>query len=126
MGLLTIGDYREGFAACLYRWNKKDYESQWREATRNLLEGRDRAALIVEYVGHEAWKLEWWPMYRVGETVFLQNHLLFFDQLARPFSIDDPYSSLKDRETVDEDGNRISEWSVNFSEIESFARSLNL
>ena len=65
-------------------------------------------------------------MYRVGETVFLQNHLLFFDQLARPFSIDDPYSSLKDRETVDEDGNRISEWSVNFSEIESFARSLNL
>jgi hypothetical protein len=127
IGLLTIGDFREDFAASLYLWSKEDYESQWRDAIGSLLEGRDRAALIVEYVGPEAaGKLEWWPMYVVRETVFFQNHLLFYDQLSQPFSIHDPYASLRDRRTINEDGDHISEWSVSFSEIEKFARSLGL
>jgi hypothetical protein len=62
----------------------------------------------------------------MGKTVFFQNHLLFYEQLTQPFSIHDPYSSLRDRETIDEDGNHISEWFVSFSEIEEFARSLSL
>jgi hypothetical protein len=65
-------------------------------------------------------------MYAVGETVFLQNHLLSYEQLTRPFSMQEPYTSLRDRKTINEDGNRISEWSVSFPEIEEFARSLGL
>jgi hypothetical protein len=38
IGLLTIGDFREDFAASLYQWNKEDYELQWRDAIRRLLE----------------------------------------------------------------------------------------
>jgi hypothetical protein len=38
----------------------------------------------------------------------------------------EPYTSLRDRKTINEDGNRISEWSVSFPEIEEFARSLGL
>ena len=85
IGRLIIGDSQEEFAASLFLWSKENYQSQWRDAIGSLLQGRDRAALIVEYVGPEAsGKLEWWPMYAVGETVFLQNHLLFYDQLTRP------------------------------------------
>jgi hypothetical protein len=57
---------------------------------------------------------------------FLQNHLLFYEQLSRPFSIENPYSSVRDRETISKDGDRISEWSVCFSEIEEFAHSFDL
>lgn len=126
-GSLTLGGHREVFCASLYEWRKEDYESQWRHAIRNLLEGKERAALIVEYISPaNSFKLEWWPMYVIRKTVFFQNHLLFYEQLTRPFSIDDPYSSLRDRETINEDGNRISEWSVSFSEVEKFARSLGV
>jgi hypothetical protein len=126
-GELAIGNHREGFCASLYEWSKEDYESQWRHAIRSLLEGKDRAALIVEYISPLAsWKLESWPMYAVGETVYLQNHLLSYEQLTRPFSMQEPYTSLRDRKTINEDGNRISEWSVSFPEIEEFARSLGL
>jgi hypothetical protein len=65
-------------------------------------------------------------MYAVGETVFFQNHFLLYDQLTQPFLIHDPYASLRDRQTINEDGNRLSEWSISFSEIEKFARSLGL
>jgi hypothetical protein len=126
-GELAIGNHREGFCASLYEWSRGDYESQWRHAIRSLLERKDRAALIVEYISPLAsWKLEWWPMYAGGETVFLQNHLLFYEQLTRPFSMHDPYASLRDRQTIDEDGDHISEWFVSFSEIEAFARALGL
>jgi hypothetical protein len=33
----------------------------------------------------------WWPMYRVDETVFIQNQLLFLDQLASSFNEDAPF-----------------------------------
>src|ERR1700727_596362 len=73
-GELAIGNHREGFCSSLYEWSKEDYESQWRHAIRSLLEGKDRSALIVEYISPLASrKLEWWPMYAVGETVFCRT-----------------------------------------------------
>lgn len=127
IGLLTIGDFREEFAASLYEWNKEDYESQWRDAIRTLLRGRNRAALIVSYTNPKVSShLVWWPMYVVGETVFFQNHLLLFDQLTAPYSIENPYLSLRDRKTINEDGVCISEWSFELSEIENFGQSLGL
>jgi hypothetical protein len=45
---------------------------------------------------------------------------------SHTLSTQEPYASLRDRETIGEDNNRISEWSVSFPEIEEFARSLGL
>ncbi len=42
-----------------------------------------------------------------GRQSFLQNHLLSYEQLTRPFSMQEPYTSLRDRKTINEDGNRI-------------------
>jgi hypothetical protein len=63
-------------------------------------------------------------MYLVGNTVYFQNHLLFYDQLAKPFSIESPFSFLRGRETTNEDGRRISEWEVSLSEVQAFASTL--
>jgi hypothetical protein len=60
-------------------------------------------------------------MYREGETVYLQDHLLFYTQLKEPFSLDAPFASLRDRETISAEGQPISEWSVSLSEIQQFA-----
>jgi hypothetical protein len=124
VGELVLGDFRENFVASLYQWNKIDYKAQWRDAIKTLLDS-SKSALIVEYVSPEfSNKLEWWPMYRIENVVYIQNHLLFYERLKKPFSLKNMFSFVKDRITIAEDGNRISEWNVNLSDVEDFARTL--
>ena len=124
-GVLILGEAREHFGSSLFQWSKKEYETQWRYAIKALLDGNDRAALITEYVGPQAaTHLEWWPMYVVDNAVFIQNHLLFYDQLTQPFSLQNPFSFVPDRRTTNEEGKKISEWTVAIPEVEEFARAL--
>jgi hypothetical protein len=122
LGSLMMGDSNERFCSSLYRWSQRDYESQWRQAINVLLNESFKAALIVEYTGTDASShLEWWPMYKVGDSVYLQNQLLFYNQLPQPFSLDRPFMYLRNRETTDQAGRPISEWLVRLSEVERFA-----
>jgi len=124
-GLLTLGRARESFLASLYQWGVEDYERQWKQAVAVLLNKKNKAALITTYGSPEvATHLEWWPMYLVGDIVYFQNHLLFYEQLPGRFSMESAFSFLRDRDTVDEQGSRISEWEVPLAEVEAFARSL--
>ncbi len=122
-GELTMGQSTEGFYSSLYQWSTQNYENQWSDAIRLLLGGAPKAALIVEYLSPDvASHLEWWAMYREADVVYLQHQLVFYKQLTKPFSINAPFASLRDRETINQQGRRISEWSVSLSEIEQFAR----
>jgi hypothetical protein len=123
-GRLVLGEEQEFFQSSLFQWSKEDYEAQWRYAIKTLLDGGEKAALIVEYVSPEfATQLEWWPMYRQVNSVYIQDHLLFYDQLSVPFSLNNAFSRLKDRETKDADGQSISEWCVSLSDVKKFAQS---
>jgi hypothetical protein len=128
VGRLRIGDWSEEFFSSLHQWTTKHYESQWKGAISTLLgEKCDRAALITEYLGPDvSGHLQWWPMYKHDDIVYIQNQLLFYDQLSTPFRIDKPYASLRDRRVVDEDGQEISEWSVAISEVRKFAETFRL
>jgi len=120
-GLLALGEWQESFLSSLYEWTKQDYERQWQAAINSLTKGAAKAALITEYVGTQSSsKLEWWPLYRIGETVYVQNHLLFYDQLSEPFSLGDISRFITDRRTVNEDGNPISEWNVPLAALRQF------
>jgi hypothetical protein len=122
IGALVIGETTERFESSLYQWNKEDYKAQWKNALNVLLKESNKAALIVTYESPEvSTHLEWWPMYRIGSTVFLQNHLLFYNQISGPFSVENAFSFLRDRESVNEEGQPLSEWRVSLSEIEEFA-----
>jgi hypothetical protein len=55
-----------------------------------------------------------------GWKCYVQNHLRFYDQLGSNFSIADANRFLADRITMNEEGNRISEWTVPFAEIAQF------
>jgi len=124
-GLLTLGSARVGFLASLYQWKVEDYEGQWKQAITVLLNEKKKAALITTYGSPDiASHLEWWPMYVVGDIVYFQNHLLFYEQLPTQFSIENAFSFLRDRISVNEEGRPISEWEVRLAEVEEFGRSL--
>ena len=123
-GELVLGDHKENFVASLYQWKKDNYEAQWRDAIRTLLEG-SKSALIVHYMSPEfSDNFEWRPMYKEEDVVYFQNQLPWYDQLTQRFSPENLISFVRDRITVNEDGDRFSEWSMPLSEVEDFYRTL--
>ena len=126
VGDLVLGEFTESFHASLLQWSKLDYEAQWRSAIRTLLEG-SKSALIVHYVSPEfADNFEWWPMYRAEHVVYIQNQLPWHNRLTQPFSLENMFSLVKDRVSINENGDHLSEWSVKLSDVEEFARKLSI
>jgi hypothetical protein len=125
-GRLVIGDWEEVFVSSLFHWSKEDYEAQWLNAIKLLLNGEEKAALIVEYLGPEAGRLWWWPMYKVESTVYLREQILFFDKLKGPFSLEKAFSFVKERQTFNEDGLAFSEWGESVSEVQEFANARSI
>jgi hypothetical protein len=121
-GRITIGEFTELFQSPLTFWKDTDYQTHWLVSLRRLLNGHERSCLITSITDPTVSSyLFWWPCYRVGTQVIFQNQLLFFDKLAEPFRVENPYRFVSNRETFsDEDGLPISEWAVSISCISQF------
>jgi hypothetical protein len=120
-GIIQLDMERERFLAPLSYWSVADYERQWRAAVRRIVDGQPRAALITSLADPSlADFVEWWPLYRVGQTVSVQNQLLFLDSLREPFDPADPYPHVSELRTRSEDGQAISEWRITLADLEQF------
>jgi hypothetical protein len=124
-GVIRIGGFSEAFEASLVYWTEDDYLQQWQQALARLFAGYEHTCLISSIDDpKQARFLIWWPIYRVGDRVYIQNHLLFFDQLAGGFNEADIYRHVGPRETLDERGNEVSEWSVSLQSVRVFYDAL--
>jgi hypothetical protein len=126
IGRSVAGGLDEGFASTLYEWSKHEYETQWLRSLERLISVEMKVVLITQYVNPaECSNLEWWALYRGNDdVVHVQNHLRFYNQLGSDFSVADASKFLAERITVDEDGNRISEWEVPLAEIRFFVEGI--
>jgi hypothetical protein len=127
IGRITAGELDEEFASGLYEWDKETYESQWLDSLKRFVNGAGKAVLITWYVNpKESTNLQWWALYRAeGGIVHVQNHLPWYDNLGREFSVDEASSFLDERITISEEGLSISEWHVPIRDIEAFLERLN-
>ena len=124
LGTISLGAFREDFHASLSYWDRGSYLAQWRDGLSRLVKGETRSAVVTSmYAPRFANFIVWWPMYLVGDRVHVQNQILFLAELGEPFAEADPYRFIADRETQNTDGERISEWPVNLSDIEAFLES---
>lgn len=121
LGLIKIGTFEERFAASLMYWNADDYISHWSQAVARIVHSSPTSCLITSIVDPANSKfLFWWPMYRIGKTVFIQNQILFLDQLKSSFNVQDPFIHVPDRKTINMEGQKISEWSTAIKDMEFF------
>lgn len=121
IGVIILDSFQERFRALTTFWQPEDYERHWRDAVQRIVSsGRDSCLITSLHDPAESTMLVWWPMYRRGDTVYVQNAMLFFDQLSRPFDPSEPYASVPERVVVSEDGEAISEWQVCVSDLEGF------
>jgi len=123
-GNIHVEDYRETFITDLSYWNRAEYEQHWITALQRLLGNATQSALITSIVPPPKEPtdedfLVWWPLYRERDFVYVQNQLLFFRQLSRPFSPERPWDSVGPRRTVNPEGLEISEWTTTIESIRS-------
>lgn len=124
-GQITIGDFSETFEADLGYWSSERYCQQWADATRRLAMGNAPVAFITSmYPPKLANYIWWWPAWREGGRVLVQNQLLVFEQLDRPFVEADPYRSLGVRDRTTEDGYGVSTWETSVAELQAFEERL--
>lgn len=55
-----------------------------------------------------------------GSIVHIQNQILFLDELEKPFLETNPYEFIRARETVSDEGDKISEWHVDVNYIQAY------
>jgi hypothetical protein len=134
---IRIGAFRERFVARVVSWGAEQYEKQWESALREIVAGSTPTALITDHVEPKLSSgnsLCWWPLYREGDSVYIQNQLrrlyrkgdtgYMQDQLASSgpldllFSLQRPWKSIKERKIVGAEGSKISEWATTVESIE--------
>ena len=122
-GLITIGSYRERFIAPIHYWDESQYRRHWQTALTGIVAGSSKSALITSmYEPASANFIFWWPMYRLDDTVYFQNQILFLGELETPFDPNDPFRFVRERTIVNSDGEQISEWSAPITDLESFLK----
>jgi hypothetical protein len=123
LGGIELGSDSDGFAADLRRWSVRDYEGQWREGVARLAAGHPSSALITSYAGPDGAVHSMWPMWRVGNTVFLQQRLVPSGLISPSAGAENFYGLVGERHTVSEHGEPISEWLLPFADVLAFLTS---
>lgn len=120
LGKICFGNFNEYFEASLSFWKAENYRQQWIEAAKKIFEF-DRTAFITNLSNPETANfIVWWIAWKSGETIFIQNHLLFLNKLSEPFDLKNPYKFINSREIETEEGEKISEWKISLSDIIKF------
>ena len=124
-GVITINAFQEQFVSPTTYWSQEDYERQWITAISQILGGANSSCLITSmYDPKLAEFILWWPLYREGNIIFIQNHILFMNEISGEF---DPWNLqpfIPPHETYTEEGECISEWEVTIEDLESFIKPI--
>ena len=118
------GRYRAGASsddfADLHFWNTADYEAQWRKASLDSLPGMLRVRLCLTSRPGCGIPLMW-PMWRVGNTVFVQERRVLDDTIiGSGVSGSSMLDVVVAPWTRNEHGAPIREWAVHFADMLSF------
>jgi len=123
-GTLVLGSETETFLASFDHWQPEDYERQWQEAISLVVNEGSKSALITEMPAPSVANfIRWWPMWRFGESVKLNEQLLFMADLETPIDAENPYTHVGEYRELNEEGERISEWVVPLQDLVDFLRS---
>lgn len=124
-GWIQIGDFAESFEMVFEFWSPQEYQRHWIEAIRRMVDGAEVGALVTSVTNPDTANfLFWWPMYREGNRIIFQNQILFLTELEQPFRLEEYVAFVPRRETINEDGDKISEWAVPLADLKGFLRIL--
>lgn len=121
-GRIIIGDFTETFRVPLGFWDESDYRRSWRQAFEVLNANPHSTSCLMTSMTdpRNSNFLVCWPMYREGEEVYIQNAIIFLDEIEEAFDPAAPWGCVGPRRGIDEDGNKISEWITSMDSLREF------
>lgn len=123
-GRIVLDDYRESFESLIGYWSPADYQAQWQSGLERIADENNPSCLITSvYDPENSEYLTWWLLYPLRDRIAVQNQLLLFANLARPFELATPFESVPARRTVSTEGDPISEWTVARESVVAFLRT---
>ena len=121
LGEIEVDDLDEQFVVPITYWDKQKYESQWQEAIERIVNSRSDANSMLVVSIHDPKEANFivvWPLYKINNKVYVQNSLIFMDNLKQPFNEQMIYSFVPERGTISEDtGEPISEWQISLDDL---------
>jgi hypothetical protein len=125
VGRIKVGSFTETFPMDLCFWSVDEYRVSWERALRELERAEAATSCLIASITDPAVSnFVWcWPLYREGDVVYVQNSIVFLDGLDEPFDPQEPWRYVQPHSSVDEDGNRISEWVTSASAVRRFRES---
>lgn len=112
-GVLRVGEASLPFIVDLTSWRIADYERQWWEAIGRVARGASATALITGYAGDGDRPHAMWALWRDGDFVYVQPHIVVSEGLETPFDPGAPEPHVGERIGPDH-GLPIAEWRVEF------------
>lgn len=110
LGTIEIDEFRESFEADFSFWSRSDYERHWGHAAEELLGGSPVIFITSITDPATANFIRSWVCYPTKGELIFQEHILFLEDLEKPFNLKTPHSHVPPYESVTEDGEAISEW----------------
>jgi contact-dependent growth inhibition (CDI) system CdiI-like immunity protein len=125
-GRIRIGDFHERFEMDLSFWSRPDYERHWLRGVGRLLAGGDVSCLVSAMRDPETAEfIIWWPLYRLGDEVKVQNQILFMTDLPETLDPEDPFRHVLPRTTSSTEGTPVSEWTTTMEALRQFMAGLS-
>lgn len=123
---IIIGDFSESLLIPLHYWSKSNYLGQWLDALDRIVGSDDStAALVTEMYNSlkDHYALMWWPIYRLGDYVYVRNGYLNTSSLPNPVTFESLYTLIPKRDpNIQSDGP--SEWISTLANVKEFRATL--
>ena len=114
---IALGEFDERFIARVAAWQLADYEGQWLDGARRLIDGARESCFVAD-----AGRL-WWTAWREGQIVLVQQRLLVEHTMVPARNADAaslPYELVGPRRTHSEQNEPYSEWQVTIGDLVAF------
>ncbi|MGX3067154.1 hypothetical protein [Ursidibacter arcticus] len=122
---IAVNEFSESFLLPISYWDISAYQKQWKKSLNNMIFGnQDKAILFTSmYDLKKTNFIHSWIVYREEKKVILQNKILFKDDYV-VFSMKELIDKIPNREIYSEDGQKISEWVVDYDDVVEFYKYL--
>ncbi|AWM90887.1 hypothetical protein DJ564_08640 [Pseudomonas sp. 31-12] len=118
VGRIKMEGVEECFHSPVSYWGREEYLQSWYSSLCRGINDRRHSVLVTSMLDpNKSNFLMVWVLYYVGESVCIQNSVVFLDEMVASFNIDDVNTYVGEREIYNEDGVEISEWIVPISEV---------
>jgi len=114
---IRIKNYSKTYSMPVDTWSVEEYEQQWREGLERI-KTHDTSCLIgAIQKGKPNSFINWWILYKEGNTVYIQQNLTFNDtvppgKLLENLTVQNCYSYITPREIVTDGGAKRYEWKI--------------